>query len=488
MDGLQNRERKAALKGAVFHIICPVVAWDAHLYPIARLFFPQKKIRMDREGPIEDLAVEPIGDTGIRVLFQDGSMHEASGQDKESVKRALYDALAQRLGQTLSWGTLVGVRPTKIAQNLLREGCSAQAILNCYETDYRVQPDKAQLAIRVAKTQKELLERFGFGRIGFYLHLPFCPSRCSYCSFLSYPLEPKERLAAYIHALLEDLERTGAHMRQRGLTPSYVYFGGGTPTAPDAKDFERILQGVDRHILRGVHPLEYTVEAGRPDGLTREKLQLMKQYGVTRISVNPQTFCDQTRLCLGRTHSSADVLRAVGWARDAGLEWINMDLILGLPGEGVREVENTLRQTLALGPENITVHGLAYKKGAALWEEALPLAKELPALGTYVTKELMKAGYEPYYLYRNKNTVGHLENIGFSKSGKQCRYNMAMMEEMDSIIACGASAVSKAVVGMDEKGAPMVTRQTSYKDLDLYLEGFEAQMTQKLLLLDEMKP
>lgn len=439
-----------------------------HIYHTARLFFGGV-IEVETSLSAPDLTVLGV-DGGIQI--SDGRITlRFAGTDKESCKRAVFRYLSQTTGTTPPWGTLIGVRPSKFATNGLEAGESDEAILSRFTDFYLASSEKAGLALAVAKRERTLLSRFKDGRIGLYLNLPFCPSRCSYCSFLSYPSKDKGKMAAYHKTLLHDIRKTGELLRRLGLSPGYLYFGGGTPTAPDEDAFAEILEAVQDHLIRDEQLTEYTVEAGRPDTITRAKLDQMKRAGVTRISINPQTFCDDTLVKLGRTHAGQEIETVFSWAREAGIASINMDLILGLPGEGVKEAAATARRVIALAPDNVTVHGLALKKGANLSRTADPLAgRVVPAMYRAVYGALEERGYEPYYLYRNKNTLANMENTGFTLPGHESRYNIAMIEETDTILAMGAAGITRVLTRQtNPNGLPLILRQNAYKDLDLYL-------------------
>lgn len=460
-----------------------------HIYHTARLFV-SGSMEVETSLSKPDLAV--LADRPMNVIrIQDrssGREREYPGTDKESCKRAVFSFLSEWTGQRIPWGTLIGVRPTKLVLTALTAGRSEPAIRAQLLERYLVTEEKLDLAIRVAKTEQKLLQGWQDGRIGIYLDMPFCPTKCFYCSFLSYPSANQAAMARYEEALLQDIQRTGELLKTLGLEPGYLYFGGGTPTSGSAESLRRILTAAIQ-TFRSASPMtEFTVEAGRPDTITPEKLSLMKELGVTRLSINPQTFCDRTLQSMGRTHTGRDIETCLDQARSLNFESINMDLILGLPGESVAEAAASIRRACALGPENITIHSLALKKGASLTQVDSQTRDRVSAMYRIVYDELARAGYEPYYLYRNKNTLGNLENVGFTRGDHASRYNIAMIEETDTIAACGASGITRVVTGAaGESGSPLLLRHNGYKDLELYLRSLNESLAAKAGVLSRAR-
>jgi len=412
--------------------------------------------------------------------------YEDRAAAKDEVKKDLYDALCAYTGHELPWGCLSGIRPVKIAMKALNEGLSGAAAESLMREKYFVSEEKARLAARTARREKELLDSVPKreGAFSLYAHVPFCPSICLYCTFSTSPISAwKKRADEYIDTMLREMKRSAGEGRP---APSTVYIGGGTPTSLEPYQLERLLSGM-QEIYSPPLMGEFTVEAGRPDSITKEKLEVLKRYGATRISVNPQTMQQKTLDEIGRRHTPEDTVRAFYLAREAGFNDINMDIILGLPGEGAREVEDTCRKIEELNPDSFTVHSLALKRASRLVREL----KEKPGLsarGTYEglslenSSEIMaiahaaaeRMGMEPYYLYRQKNMRGGLENTGFARRGHECIYNILIMEETEDIRAFGAAASDKSVYPDGR-----IERRVNVKDVALYIEREKDREAQK---------
>ena len=407
---------------------------------------------------------------------------EARKETRDRLKQEIYTTLRVLTGQNLPWGMLSGIRPTKIPMKMLTEGKSREEILD-HLTGYDfVSREKANLACSVAEKEFELLGKLHLTEESFslYLHIPFCPSICSYCTFSSNSVRAYEKqLDDYLTVMLDEMEqvRDGLAGRGCGTSPTTVYIGGGTPTALSARQLERVLDRVHA-AWDTAKTLEFTVEAGRPDSFTEEKLALLREKGVGRISVNPQSMNDETLVRIGRSHTAEDTERAFRMARDAGFENINMDIILGLPGEGAVEFGRTLSRIRDLDPDSLTVHSLALKRASRLNQrirEARESGTELPdeeetvfrgagRLMDMAAETAALMSMEPYYLYRQKNMRGNLENTGFARAGKECLYNILIMEEVQTIYACGAGASTKTVYPDGR-----IERVISPKDLKTYM-------------------
>lgn len=363
------------------------------------------------------------------------------------LKLAFYDAGTRALGREPPWGALTGVRPVKIpAKALERGGTPAEAEALLRDT-YRVSPLRRRLAMDCAAESVAARRSLGGDQVSLYVGIPFCPSRCVYCSFISAAVDKCLPLVEpFTAALKREIEAAGALLRETGRTVRTVYVGGGTPTTLSAPQLEEVLSA-----LEGCLPLEacseFTVEAGRPDTITPEKLAVLAGHGVDRISVNPQSMEDAVLVRMGRPHTGADIRRAYETVRRAGRFAVNMDLIAGLPGDSPAGFARSLDAVLALGPENVTVHTLALKKGARLREEedALPPAEQVAAMLDGAWAALWERGYLPYYLYRQKYMSGSFENVGWAKPGYVSLYNIAMMEELHTILALGGGGVTKLV-------------------------------------------
>ena len=366
-----------------------------------------------------------------------------------AVGRALFAAGKSLLDHTPPWGILTGVRPAKVAASLFANGNGVLKAKKILRDEYFLNPQKAALAVAVASNERKIIKRVGKQTCSLYISIPFCPSRCAYCSFVSYTT-PRllSMIDDYIEAMLCELDRTLDAINRLGLKLTTVYIGGGTPTTLSAKQLERLLGHVADSI--DVSTLdEYTLEAGRPDTITEEKLSVAKRFGVTRISVNPQTLNDDILRDIGRAHTVEDFRKAYRIARDSGIRDINVDLIAGLPGDDFKNFSSTLDEIITLSPSNITVHTFCVKKAADLLRENSEVYSirggDTAKCVSYAQLNTKFAGYKPYYMYRQKNTVGNLENVGFALEGRESLYNIYMMEEVQTIFAVGAGAVTKLV-------------------------------------------
>ena len=378
---------------------------------------------------------------------------------KLAVGGAVLGALGERIGYRPAWGMMIGVRPSKVASELLNVGISKTRVKKILNTDYFVIPKKAALATDIALTEKRIVGTPSPKDCSVYISIPFCPSRCTYCSFVSYTSKRLLGLIPqYLERLKEDIRSNFETIDRLGLRVRTVYIGGGTPTILDEAQIKDLLSFIAT--LTDVTKLEeYTMEAGRPDTINEEKLRIAKEYGVTRVSVNPQSLCDEVLCGIGRNHSVEEFFRAFEDARRAEIPTVNVDLIAGLPGDNFRRFSATMDQILQLNPENITVHTFCVKKSA----EILRLNSDIYSIRggdagkcvDYSQIRTHQAGYIPYYMYRQKNTVGNYENVGFSLPNHEGLYNIYMMEEIHSIFAAGAGAVTKLV---DYESADASTR------------------------------
>lgn len=349
------------------------------------------------------------------------------------------------------WGILLGVRPTKVVHRLLDKGFTAEEILPKLRENYGLEKSKAQLVTEVAKRQRKFLLSpiEAKKKISIYVGIPFCPTRCLYCSFPSYSLEKnKKLLSPFFQALLREVEELGIFVREKNLEVETVYLGGGTPTSLEAKELEQLLDSLNRYFLAD-KCREFTVEAGRPDTINQEKLEVMFKAGVNRLSINPQSMNDQTLETIGRRHSVEDVRQSFNQARKIGFPIINMDIILGLPGEGIKEVAHTIEEIKDLGPENLTAHTMAIKRASLLKEKLssfqFPPENLVEEMLELVNQYTEKMNLLPYYLYRQRYILGNLENIGYALPQKESIYNIQMMEERQTVIALGGGSVSKIV-------------------------------------------
>lgn len=412
--------------------------------------------------------------------YEDEAQQMASGKKeaRNVFKRMMYDMLKKLTGRELPWGTLTGVRPTKIVYTLLEDGKNDHEIRDYLKKEYYVSEKKGDLAIKVASNEKRLLEKLDYNNgYSLYAGIPFCPTTCLYCSFTSYPLAVwKDRVDTYVDAMLKELEFTSRLMKDKKLDTFYM--GGGTPTTLEPEQLDRVLSFFEEHFdTTGLK--EYTIEAGRPDSITRDKLLIMKKHGVDRISINPQTMNDDTLKLIGRHHTVEQIKEAFTLARECGFDNINMDLIIGLPGETREHIERTMREVALLAPDSLTVHSLAIKRAARLnifWEKYKDYAMVNTDDIINMTADCAAAmGMEPYYLYRQKSMAGNFENVGYSKPGREGIYNILIMEEKQTIMAVGAGASTKVVFPEENR----IERVENVKDVTTYIENIDEMIDRK---------
>ena len=369
------------------------------------------------------------------------------GCENRLVKLAFYRAaLASGLPRP-EWGSLSGVRPAKLMDGYLREGLSPRAAKGRFMREYFVSGSRAQLCLDAALAAQEAARSLDERDVCLYVGIPFCPTRCAYCSFVSQSVEKSMKLMEpFLDALLLDIRATAAETRRAGLRPVALYMGGGTPTTLSAAQLDRLCAALEREFdLSALR--EYTVEAGRPDTITAEKLRVLRAHGVGRVSVNPQTMSDSVLEAIGRRHTAQDIVDALALVRECGGFEVNMDLIAGLPTDTAGGFSRTLDAVLSLAPENVTVHTLSLKRGSGLTlaGRPMPQAGEVRAMLDEAMERLAGSGYAPYYLYRQKNMAGGFENVGWTKPGSENLYNICIMEELCSILAMGAGGSTKLV-------------------------------------------
>ncbi len=394
-----------------------------------------------------------------------------------AVGRALFAAGKELLGYIPPWGILTGVRPAKIAGNLITSGNGILKTKKILRDEYFLNHQKASLATSVASNEAKLLKKMGKNTCSLYISIPFCPSRCAYCSFVSYTTPRLLSLIDdYLDAMLEELSEVVEVIKALGMTLTTIYIGGGTPTTLNERQLEKLLSKING-IIDVSALLEFTLEAGRPDTITKGKLDAAHKYGVTRISVNPQTLNDDILKEIGRKHTREDFYRAYKIAADSGIRDINVDLIAGLPGDDFKNFSETLDQILELKPTNITVHTFCVKKAADVVRTNSSVYSlsggDAAKSVSYSQLNTKFAGYKPYYMYRQKNTIGNLENVGFSLEGHEGIYNVYMMEEVQTIFAVGAGAVTKLVDRNVSNGNSRISRIFNPKYPYEYLERCE---------------
>lgn len=388
---------------------------------------------------------------------------------KRYSKLALYFALKQfNPTKFLPWGSLTGIRPTKLYYELLNDNDNSHfATINQFVNEFDVSLDKAEMCSKIIQNQNIVRDD---KYVDFYVNIPFCTTKCYYCSFISSPLSQcKQYVEPYIDALIKEIEAAKAMIKDRGLEVKTMYMGGGTPTALTAEQLDRVLDTLDYNVS------EFTVEAGRPDTITKEKLDVLKKHGVTRISINPQSFSNKTLKAIGRSHTAEDIIEAYRLAIPYDFS-VNMDLIAGLNKESFATFKKSVDMTIDCAPDNITVHTLSIKKASSLKENGgdISTEKNTEKMITYSISALQKAGYKPYYLYKQKNMIGNLENIGYFRD-TPCIFNIDTMEEVCSIVACGANAISKRYYVKDNK----IERQANLKNLQEYITRIDEMIEKK---------
>ena len=390
----------------------------------------------------------------------------------------VFKAFSEITQKQVPWGILTGVRPVKGVNKMLDEGLSSEQIVKRLSDVFYVCPQKSELAIKTALVQREILKSLDDKMFSLYVSIPFCPSRCAYCSFVSQEVEKSLGLISqYVFKLCREIEKTAEIAKELGLKLDTIYFGGGTPTAIEAAQLGAIMRTIEDSFDLS-HLREYTVEAGRADTITEEKLRVIKGMGAKRISINPQTLNDSVLKAIGRKHTAAQFYESFSLARKIGFEVINTDLIAGLPTDTPEGFEQTVREIISLEPENVTVHTLSVKRTANLNFTSgkgeiftNPAAREVD----FAAESLTREGYYPYYLYKQKNMLDNLENVGYAKSGKESLYNIFIMEEVQTILAVGAGASTKLCD--NKKGR--IERIFNYKLPLEYIKNFQLMIDKK---------
>lgn len=410
-------------------------------------------------------------------------------QDKKSLKRlikkSVYKLLSIVFEKEFPWGILTGIRPVKIVHELLDSGVKENEIICRLTDEYLMSIGRARLAMEISKVERPFIYPPDDGSISIYVGIPFCPSRCHYCSFTSNSISAYGAyVEPYLESLMKEIREVAEYLKSKKYKVQSIYIGGGTPTSLSAHQLDRLMNCIGSSL--GNRQAEFTCEAGRPDSITPEKLKVLKDNSVGRISINPQTMNDMTLKAIGRAHGTGQLLDSFREARSAGFGNINMDIILGLPGEGLEQLKITLAEIKKLAPESVTVHTMAIKRASVYNEEygRLELAgdRQVSGMMEYATAFLREMGLRPYYLYRQKHMLQNLENIGFAREGFECIYNMQIMEERQTNVAFGADAVTKIVINSLNR----IERQHNIKDVKLYIEKTEEMIKDKIDILEEM--
>lgn len=458
------------------------------IYNVFHLFYDEVNFiddsKYDYKLATEKDSIEILQDN-IGKIYR----YEKELTEKENVKKIIYQYLSAVTGKKVPWGTLVGIRPTKIVLNLLKEGKTTEQIKEYFKYHSLTREDKTNLCIDVARVEKNFVNKDS-KNISLYIGMPFCPTRCLYCSFISDTIQScKDIVDDYLEAMYCEMDRVAEYIKDKNLNIECVYFGGGTPTAIDNYQFEETMKKIYNNFISNNYVKEFTVECGRPDSINSEKLNTLKKFGVQRISINPQTMNDSTLKLIGRGHNSRDLIDKFKLARSLGFNNINVDIIVGLPGEGLKEIKYTCNEILQLSPESLTVHGMSLKRGSKLHQNTLnnihmkiAPSDELDKMYKETDKLSKSLNLKPYYMYRQKNMVGHMENVGYSIPGKECIYNMEMIEERQTIIGIGANSVSK-IIFLDEN---RLERFPNLKDVREYTRRIEEKVKSKIDFLNQL--
>ena len=394
-------------------------------------------------------------------------------QEKSILKRAfknqLYEILSSETKKTLPWGSLTGVRPTKFARDLVEKGeVKAHLLTETLTRDYYVSLEKSKLVGQILANQKGVIKNDNL--VDLFINIPICPTRCNYCSFISNELwTVKDKVETYLDCVIKEFEAVKKLIADRTLIVRTIYIGGGTPSVLSAEQLERLLSKI------GYAVSEFTVECGRADTITREKLDVLKKYGVTRICINPQTFCESTLKKIGRKTTNKQVLDAYALAMEYDFV-VNMDIIAGLGEERLGIFKRTLNTVLELYPHNVTVHTLSIKNAAEIRGQEVKFANDVPKMVDFAQKTLMQNGYKPYYLYRQKHQVGGLENVGYFRDNTPCMFNIDSMEDLSSVIAIGAGAISKRVFNLENR----IEREPNCKFIPDYIERIDEMIEKKI--------
>ena len=445
---------------------------------LCRMFLHGRELKITEEAeipPKEDYIYTALEGDEITVKAKiDGKYAEAKrtaeNEHARNMELAVFGVLTEILSIRQKWGVLTGIRPVKLAMQLHDMGLSEEEIRKKLKEERLVSDEKLDLLLTTMEHELEIRASSRPNSVSLYISIPFCPSRCSYCTFTSHSVEKAAKLIPqYVELLCGELKDIAVLIDEIGLHLETVYMGGGTPTVLTAKQLDRVLSTVNESFdMTGVR--ELTVEAGRPDTITAEKLAVLKKNGVGRISINPQTMDDEVLAAIGRKHTAEDVKNAFTLAKTFGFDSINMDLISGLPGDNMEKFRKTIAEVIAMNPDNITLHTLTVKHGANLAPMAQSVfAATADAMNEYAYGEFAKAGYFPYYLYRQKGTVDNLENVGFCKPGKEGIYNIFIMDETHTILSAGAGGVTKLKAPYDKK----IERIFNFKYPYEYIERFE---------------
>ena len=464
-----------------------LASYEYDVHSLVKSFYAEDGIKVyspetKAQAPeVCDIVINIQEDCGADITIDnkcsEWKYEEPEGRFKDAFKRFLYRELVAATGKELPWGNLTGIRPTKIAYGMLEQGMSEDDIVKSLADTHYVSEEKSLLSIDIAKREKELLSKIHYeGGYSIYIGIPFCPTTCLYCSFTSYAIAAYRNVVEeYVDCLIKEMDYVSARYADKILDT--VYVGGGTPTTLDAEQLDRMITAL-KEKFDFSQVKEFTVEAGRADSITKEKLQVLYKHGVTRISINPQTFKQETLDIIGRRHTVEQVIEAYHMAREVGFDNINMDLILGLPGEMEEDVQKTIDKVVELAPDSLTVHSLAIKRASKLsqWiiEHGVKTLHNTDQTMEIAARGAQALSMKPYYLYRQKNMSGNFENVGYATEGKYGIYNILIMEEKQTIVALGAGSITKIVLPDGR-----IERCDNVKDVKLYIEKIDEMLDRK---------
>ena len=476
--------------------------YRAEIELLVRLFFEDPELVFALEKSSEKLADlsityalgrrESRAIVWVEIADAEGNTarHEAERpvqEEKRALQVALLEALSRYTGIRQPWGVLTGVRPVKLYHRYLEQGEPHERIAGLLADRFLISPEKIRLMEQITRRQLEVLpDLYALGReVSIYVGIPFCPTKCAYCTFPAYSIQGRDgSVEEFLRGLHEEIERVGSWLHERGLGVTTVYVGGGTPTSISAEALDQLLAQMARHFPNRDGWREWTVEAGRPDTITPEKLDVLKKWRVNRISINPQSFTQETLLAIGRHHTIEETLEAYHLARKMGMNNINMDLIIGLPGENLDVFRHSLEQVGRLRPESLTVHTLSFKRASTMTKNKsryrVAERDEVAEMVRLSQEWTQREGYVPYYLYRQKNILGNQENVGYALPGKECLYNILIMEERQTILGLGCGAVSKVIAPSGK-----ITRYANPKEPGHYNRHYREYIEGKLKHLDE---
>ena len=429
----------------------------------------------------EEFEVYPVRFSERDKIYLSGNsylINKCGSEDRDAVKRELYKLLTELFGNRTEWGTLTGVRPLKLALDLYRQNDSIEEMRQTLKRDYLISDSKTDLLTEIAEYQLSHLEGNPSEKTGIYVGIPFCPTRCAYCAFASNVASDSE-IEEYLDKLLLEIAYYAGLSAGSNSQIESVYIGGGTPTTLNAEQLERLINKLKSELNICPEEIEFTIEAGRPDTITAEKLSVMKKHGISRISINPQTMKAETLELIGRRHSPEDIIRAYKLAAEYDFDVINADLIAGLPGESIEDFRNSLDTIIGLGANNITVHTLSVKRGSRLREDEPEYYREnaevVSEMLDYSRIKLSSEGFIPYYIYRQKHQIGCLENVGYCRENTHSVYNIRIMEEKQTIVAFGAGGIGKVYYPAEDR-LERVANVSNYK---VYNERFEEMLERK---------